>query len=77
MSSTRGLNPLVEGGPHGFAVDAEGLGEVGDGDDDPPAEADARQVATTHELVCRRAADAEDLGGLLDGEREGMIGSHT
>lgn len=49
-----------ENGPDSFAVDAEGLGEVGDRDDDAAAEADALEVAATDELV-----------GLFDGEREG------
>lgn len=66
-----------ERGPDGVAVDAEGLGEVGDGDDDATPEADALQVAAADELVCGGTPDAEDLSGLLDGEGEGVIGSHT
>lgn len=69
----------LERRPDRGAVDAEGLSEVGDGDHDAPAEADALEVAAADELVGGRAADAEDLAGLLDGEGEGegMIGSHT
>jgi hypothetical protein len=67
----------MQGGPHGVSVDAEGLGEVGDGDDDAAAEADALEVAGADELVGGGAADAEDLAGLLDGEGEGMIVAHT
>ena len=66
-----------DGGPHGVAVDAEGVGEVGDGDDDAAAEADALEVAAADEFVGRGTTDAEDLAGLFDGEGEGMIGSHT
>src|SRR5690606_11474064 len=64
---------VAERRPDGVAVDAEGLGEVGDGDDDAAAEADALEVAAPDELVGGGATDAEDLAGLLDGEGEGMI----
>lgn len=63
--------------PHGVAVNPEGLGQVGDGDDDATAEADALEVAAADELVRGRSADAEDLGRLLDGEGEGLVGAHA
>jgi len=66
-----------ERGPHGIAVDAEGLGEVGHRHDDAAPEADALEVAASDELVGRGAADAKDLARLLDSEGEGMVMAHT
>jgi hypothetical protein len=50
---------------------------VGDGYNDAAAEADALEVAAADELVSRGATDAEDLGGLLDGEGEWLLGGHA
>jgi hypothetical protein len=66
-----------EHGPHGIVVDAETLGEVRDWDDDSAAEADVLEVAGADEFVGGGAADAEDLGGLLDGEGEGLVVRHA
>jgi hypothetical protein len=68
-------NGIGERRPDGVAVDAEGLGEVGDGDDDTAAQPDALEVAAADELVGRGATYAEDLAGLLDGE--GMVMAHA
>lgn len=67
----------LERRPDRGAVDAEGLSEVGDGDHDAPTETNALEVARPHELVGGRAADAEDLAGLLDREGEGMVVAHV
>jgi hypothetical protein len=50
---------------------------VRDGDDDASAEADALEVAAADELVGGGSADAEDLGGLLDCEGEGLVRAHA
>jgi hypothetical protein len=64
-------------GPHGGALDAEALGEVGDGNDDAAAEADTREVAAADELVRSGAADAKNLRRLLDGEGERLVRPHA
>lgn len=46
-------------------------------DDNAATKADALQVAAADELVGRRAADTEDLGGLLDGEGQRLVGVHV
>ena len=55
----------VDAGPERLLPVLLGRREVGDGDHDAPAEADALEVARPHELVGGGAADAEDLAGLL------------
>ena len=51
--------------------------EVRHRDNDAPAQPDVLQVAIADELVGGRAANAEDLGGLFNGEREGLVGLHA
>lgn len=48
----------------------EALRQVGDRDDDAPSEADALDFTRADEFVGGGAGDAEDDGGLLDGECE-------
>lgn len=56
--------------PHVSGRDTQPVGKVGDGDDDAAPEADALDVAGSNELVGGGAGDAEDRGGLIDGEGE-------
>ena len=46
---------------------------MGDGHDDASAEAEAGDVADVDELVGDGSADSEDLGGLSDGEGQGVV----
>ena len=50
---------------------------MGDGNDDAAAETDASEVGGADELVGGGATYAKDLGGLFDGEGEGVIGVHA
>lgn len=57
--------------------DAQALGKVRRRDNDAPSQPDALEVARADELVGGRAADTEGTARFLDGECEGMFGSHA
>lgn len=62
-----------EDGQHDVAAEAEPFCDLSDGDDESAAEAEAGDVTGVDEFVGGRAADAEELGGLLDGDGEGVV----